>query len=418
MKKDLPGHASVVGTRRRRDRNQHRVPPRRIRYVYRRRRRGMNSRADPTLESRRWCAGLLQQCRPTSPSACAVDAYASGRPGLWPGNRLHPRRLPLPAVRPDQRQRLHRIRGPTEQPRRAEARTMITPEEAKKRSPLIGTEGMLAALVPGRRQGHARIGRDRLRRRGPPSRCPHHPALRGHRHRKQRRRDHRRGDRTRPHRHQHGGVRGRRGRAASARWLGWTSPSPRCGRQIAFTEPITDLPSFALAHHRLPLQLLLPSRGQGPAAGLVRPQPARGLHLDVQFYHWLRPGRDRRDPCPGRAGLRHQLWLGGPGAQHHPPQPDHRPLHQSGRTAHRYRVLGDGFLMGPGHREIVRDLYHGKQPGYDISSFALDRFARADIAAGVRNQHRRRHQTACRVPRKPHADGFRLREPIPAGDTG
>jgi sarcosine oxidase subunit beta len=25
--------------------------------------------------------------------------------------------------------------------------------------------------------------------------------------------------------------------------------------------------------------------------------------------------------------------------------------------------------------EIMRDLYHGKEPGYDISSFALDRFA-------------------------------------------
>ena len=46
---------------------------------------------------------------------------------------------------------------------------------------------------------------------------------------------------------------------------------------------------------------------------------------------------------------------------------------------------GHGFLMGPATGEIVRDLYHGKEPGYDISSFALDRFARTDIAAGETN---------------------------------
>ena len=46
---------------------------------------------------------------------------------------------------------------------------------------------------------------------------------------------------------------------------------------------------------------------------------------------------------------------------------------------------GHGFLMGPATGEIVRDLYHGKQPGYDIGSFALDRFARTDIAAGETN---------------------------------
>jgi len=46
---------------------------------------------------------------------------------------------------------------------------------------------------------------------------------------------------------------------------------------------------------------------------------------------------------------------------------------------------GHGFLMGPATGEIVRDLYHGKEPGYDISSFALDRFAQAGIGAGETN---------------------------------
>jgi sarcosine oxidase subunit beta len=41
--------------------------------------------------------------------------------------------------------------------------------------------------------------------------------------------------------------------------------------------------------------------------------------------------------------------------------------------------------MGPATGEIVRDLYHGKEPGYDISPFGLDRFACADITAGETN---------------------------------
>ena len=46
---------------------------------------------------------------------------------------------------------------------------------------------------------------------------------------------------------------------------------------------------------------------------------------------------------------------------------------------------GHGFLMGLATGEIVRDLYHGKEPGYDISSFALDRFMGTNIAAGETN---------------------------------
>ena len=58
---------------------------------------------------------------------------------------------------------------------------------------------------------------------------------------------------------------------------------------------------------------------------------------------------------------------------------------------------GHGFLMGPATGEIVRDLYHGKEPRYDISAFTLDRFARTDIAAAKRTSSDRR-KTTCRVP--------------------
>ena len=41
--------------------------------------------------------------------------------------------------------------------------------------------------------------------------------------------------------------------------------------------------------------------------------------------------------------------------------------------------------MAPATGEIVRDLYLGKGPDYDISEFTLDRFAQVDIAAGETN---------------------------------
>ncbi|KOS57606.1 NAD(P)/FAD-dependent oxidoreductase [Rhodococcus rhodochrous] len=37
-----------------------------------------------------------------------------------------------------------------------------------------------------------------------------------------------------------------------------------------------------------------------------------------------------------------------------------------------------GFMMGPAAGEIVRDLYLGKKPGFDVAGFAFDRFTRAD----------------------------------------
>jgi len=69
--------------------------------------------------------------------------------------------------------------------------------------------------------------------------------------------------------------------------------------------------------------------------------------------------------------------------------PDHNALigEAEGVTRFLYATgfSGHGFLMGPATGEIVRDLYHGKEPRYDISAFTLDRFARTDIAAGETN---------------------------------
>jgi FAD dependent oxidoreductase len=46
---------------------------------------------------------------------------------------------------------------------------------------------------------------------------------------------------------------------------------------------------------------------------------------------------------------------------------------------------GHGFLMGPATGEIIRDLYLGQEPGYDISPFTLDRFADVDVERGETN---------------------------------
>ena len=46
---------------------------------------------------------------------------------------------------------------------------------------------------------------------------------------------------------------------------------------------------------------------------------------------------------------------------------------------------GHGFLMGPATGEIVRDLYHGVTPKFDISGFTLSRFSDGDLGSGETN---------------------------------
>lgn len=46
---------------------------------------------------------------------------------------------------------------------------------------------------------------------------------------------------------------------------------------------------------------------------------------------------------------------------------------------------GHGFLMGPATGEIVRDLYHGLTPKYDISGFTLARFDDVELGSGEAN---------------------------------
>jgi len=56
-------------------------------------------------------------------------------------------------------------------------------------------------------------------------------------------------------------------------------------------------------------------------------------------------------------------------------------IHRSRRTTHRHGLLRPWLPDGPGHRgDRARPLSRHNKPGYDIGSFALDRFARTDIS--------------------------------------
>ena len=59
------------------------------------------------------------------------------------------------------------------------------------------------------------------------------------------------------------------------------------------------------------------------------------------------------------------------------PDPEARPGH----------VVVDVKACGVNYPDalIIRDLYHGTTPGYDISGFSLDRFAAATTARGETN---------------------------------
>ena len=69
--------------------------------------------------------------------------------------------------------------------------------------------------------------------------------------------------------------------------------------------------------------------------------------------------------------------------------PDHNALIGEAPTPSRFLYAtgfsGHGFQQAPAVGEIVRDLYHGVTPKFDISGFTLSRFSDADLRSGETN---------------------------------
>jgi sarcosine oxidase subunit beta len=157
-------------------------------------------------------------------------------------------------------------------------------------------------------------------------------------------------------------------------------------RQVVFTEPIPELPD------PLPMTIDFPStfyfhrEGRGLVLGFSDPEERPGFNLDYQTEDWL-PRLfalvERRAPSILDAGLT-TGWAG-----LYEITPDHNQIigehGEVSRFLYATGFSGHGFLMGPAVGEIIRDLYLGRSPFLDVNGFGVQRFS--DPTAAVAREH-------------------------------
>ncbi|QDQ92883.1 FAD-binding oxidoreductase [Rhodococcus sp. WB9] len=169
--------------------------------------------------------------------------------------------------------------------------------------------------------------------------------------------------------------------------LGVNIPVVPVRRQIAFTEPLSELPASSPSLTiDFPSNFYFHPEGIGLLLGWSDPNEREGFNLKFELEDWLMGlGAIAETRVP--AVLDYGISTGWAGL--YEVTPDRNQIIDRSTEVEGLLIAtgysGHGFLMGPATGEIVRDLYHGKEPGYDISSFALDRFAQAGIGAGETN---------------------------------
>ncbi|QSE94812.1 FAD-binding oxidoreductase [Rhodococcus pseudokoreensis] len=158
-------------------------------------------------------------------------------------------------------------------------------------------------------------------------------------------------------------------------------------RQIAFTEPLSELPEFSPSLTiDFPSNFYFHPEGKGLLLGWSDPDEPEGFNLRFELEDWLMGlGAIAETRVP--AVLDYGISTGWAGL--YEVTPDRNQIIDRSTEVEGLLIAtgysGHGFLMGPATGEIVRDLYHGREPGYDIGSFALRRFAKTGIGAGETN---------------------------------
>jgi sarcosine oxidase, subunit beta len=162
-------------------------------------------------------------------------------------------------------------------------------------------------------------------------------------------------------------------------WAGTQLPVTPLRRQIVVTEPVEGLPPRLPMTIDLSTTLYFHREGPGLLVGMSDPDEQPGFRLS-QSDDWLpRLGAAiaRRAPSVAGYGVA-SGWAG-----LYEDTPDHNAL--IGETAPAGRFLyatgfsGHGFLMAPAVGEVIRDLYLGRTPPVDVSPLDAGRFA-ANVA--------------------------------------
>jgi sarcosine oxidase subunit beta len=150
-------------------------------------------------------------------------------------------------------------------------------------------------------------------------------------------------------------------------------------RQILTTAPMPGLDPHTPFTIDFSTSFYFHGEGPGLLLGMSDPHETPGFRL-TESDEWL-PGLaeviERRAPGIGDVGL------GAGWAGLYEMTPDHNALVGEAAGVSRFLYAtgfsGHGFLMGPAIGEVMRDLYLGRSPVVDVSPLTADRFGRSDL---------------------------------------
>jgi sarcosine oxidase subunit beta len=146
-------------------------------------------------------------------------------------------------------------------------------------------------------------------------------------------------------------------------------------RQIAVTEPVPGLPPNLPMTIDFTTSLYFHSEGPGLLVGMSDPDERPGFATDTHDRWIPRLAEAMRRRAPDLLDLRRTGgWAG-----LYENTPDHNALIGEASSVSRFLYAtgfsGHGFLQGPAVGEVVRDLYLGHVPFVDVSPLSAGRFA-------------------------------------------
>jgi len=161
-----------------------------------------------------------------------------------------------------------------------------------------------------------------------------------------------------------------------AAWAGVDLPVTPLRRQVLVTEPMTGLDPRIPFTVDFSTTFYFHAEGPGILMGMSDPDETPGFKLERSDDWLARLGRviEHRAPSLTDVGLS-SGWAG-----LYETTPDHNALVGEAVTAQRFLYAtgfsGHGFLMGPAIGEVMRDLYLGTPPVLDVSQLDARRFSR------------------------------------------
>jgi sarcosine oxidase subunit beta len=150
-------------------------------------------------------------------------------------------------------------------------------------------------------------------------------------------------------------------------------------RQILTTQPIPGLDPHTPFTIDFSTSFYFHGEGRGLLLGMSDPNETTGFKLDRSdaWLTGLGSVIQRRTPSLSDVGLA-SGWAG-----LYEMTPDHNALVGEAEEVARFLYAtgfsGHGFLMGPAIGEVMRDLYLGRSPVIDVSSLSATRFDSADL---------------------------------------